>query len=61
MHGFRTRIAAGLDDLVNLEIGLRGRRRPDMHRLVGHLDMQRIAVGVGIDGDRLDAHRCAPS
>ena len=27
-----------------------------MHRLVGHLDMQRVAVGVGIDRDRLDTH-----
>ncbi len=26
-----------------------------MHRLIGHLDMQRIAVGIGIDCDRLDA------
>ncbi len=23
----------------------------------GHLDMQRVAVGLGIDRDRLDAHR----
>ncbi len=23
---------------------------------VGHLDVQRLAIGVGIDGDRLDAH-----
>ncbi len=27
-----------------------------MHRLVGHLHMQRIAVGIGIDRHRLDAH-----
>ena len=27
-----------------------------MHRLVGHLDMQRVAVGVGVDRDGLDAH-----
>ena len=33
-----------------------GRRRADMHRLVGHLDVQRVPVGIGIDGDRLDAH-----
>ena len=38
------------------EIGLGGRRRADMHGLVGHFDMQRVLVGVGIDRDRLDAH-----
>ena len=27
-----------------------------MHRLVRHLDMQRVRVGVGIDGDGRDAH-----
>jgi len=27
-----------------------------MHRLVGHLDMHGIAVGIGIDGDGSDAH-----
>ena len=27
-----------------------------MHRLVRHLDMQRVAVGVRIHGDRLDPH-----
>ena len=38
------------------EIALRGGRRPDMHRLVGHLDMHGVAVGVRIDRDRSDAH-----
>ncbi len=27
-----------------------------MHRLVRHFDVQPLAVGVGIDGDRLDPH-----
>jgi hypothetical protein len=27
-----------------------------MHRLVGHFHMHRIAVGIGENGDRLDAH-----
>ena len=43
------------DDLANVEIRLRGLRRTDRHGLVGHVDMQRVAVGFGIDGDRLDA------
>jgi len=27
-----------------------------MHRLIGHRHMQRVAVGVGIDRNRLDPH-----
>ena len=27
-----------------------------MNRLVSHLNMQRLSIGVRIDGDRLDAH-----
>src|SRR5262249_24832814 len=38
------------------EIALRCRRRADRHRRVRHLDVQRIAVGLGVDRDRLDAH-----
>ena len=56
MHGFGAGLLASLDDLLGHEIALRGRRRADMHRLVGHLDMHRVAVGVGIDRDRRDAH-----
>ena len=39
------------DDLVAAQIAFADRRGADMHRLVGHLDMQRLGVGVGIDGD----------
>ena len=42
--------------LVDDEVTLRRRRRPDRDRHVGHLDMQGVAVGLGIDRDRLDAH-----
>ena len=56
MHGFGPGRLAGLDDLLGDEIALRRRRRADMHRLVGHLDMHRVAVGVGIDRDRRDPH-----
>ncbi len=41
---------------VDVEVGLRGRRRPDAHRLVGHRDVQRVAVGLGIDRHRGDPH-----
>ena len=54
------RLGAGFpgrgDDLFDHEIGLGGRRRTDRHRLVGHLDVQRILVGLGINRDRLYAH-----
>src|SRR5690606_4206091 len=30
-------------------------RGADMHRLIGHLDVQRVAIGVGIDGNGGDA------
>ena len=54
MHGLGARSSAGVDDLVDDEIGFGGRGGADEHRLVGHLDMQRVLVGVGIDGDGLD-------
>jgi hypothetical protein len=56
MHGFRAGLAAGLDDLVHDEIALGGGRRPDQDGLVGHFDMQRVAVGLGINRDRLYPH-----
>jgi hypothetical protein len=56
MHGFRPGRLAGSDDLVDDEIGFRRRRRPDMHRIIRHLDMQRVLVGVGIDRDGRDTH-----
>ncbi len=56
MHGLGAGLAAGLDDLVDHQVAFGGRRRADLDGLVGHFDVQRVAVGLGIDGDRLDAH-----
>ena len=56
MHGLCAGLAAGLDDLVHHEIAFGRGRRSDQDRLIGHLDMERVAVGLGIDGDRLDPH-----
>ncbi len=42
-------------DLVDHEIGLRRGRRADRDGLVGRLDMDRVAVGLGINRDGLDA------
>ena len=53
MHRLGAALLAGGDDLVDDEIALRRRRRPDRDRRIGHLDMQRVAVGLGIDRDGL--------
>ena len=45
----------GGDQALVRQIALRGRRRTDVNRLVGQPHMQRVAVGVGIDGDRAQA------
>ena len=49
-------LEAGGDDLVDREIGLGRGGRADRDRLIRHLDMQRILVRFGIDGDGPDAH-----
>ena len=48
-------LLAGGDDLVHRQVGLAARRRADEHRLVGELDVERVAVGLGVHGDRGDA------
>ena len=45
----------GANDLADVEIGLGGLRRADRNGLIGHVDMQRVAVRLGIDGYGLDA------
>ena len=56
MHCFRAAGPDRLHDLFDHDIGLVRRRRADVDRLVGHLDMQRVAICVGVDRDRPDAH-----
>ena len=56
MHRLRAGLAAGLDDLVDHQIAFGSGRRPDQNGLIGHFDMQRVAVGFGIDRNRLDPH-----
>ena len=56
MDRLGARLLAGVDDLIDDEVGFGGRRWADVHGLVGHLDMEGIAVGVRIDGHRLDTH-----
>ena len=55
MHRVGAGLPAGVEDMVDDEVGGRSRRRADIDRLVGHFDMQRVAIGVAIDGDGGDA------
>ncbi len=56
MHGLGAGALCRRDDLVDDQIGRRRRRGTDVHRLVRHVDVQGVAVGVAIDRDRGDAH-----
>src|ERR1700744_3081047 len=56
MHSLGTGLATGLDDLVDQQIALRRSRRSDQDRMIGHFDMKRVAVSLGIDGDGLYPH-----
>ena len=46
----------GVENPVDPQVAFGGRRGADVLRLVGHADVQRCAVGIGIDGHRSDAH-----
>jgi hypothetical protein len=56
MHRLRAGELARFDDLVGHQVRLTRGRRADQHRLVGELDMHRIAIGFGIHRDGRDAH-----
>ena len=51
------RLLRRLDHAVDIEIAVARPRRPEQHGLVGHGDMHGVAVGLGIDRDRAQAHR----
>ena len=44
------------DDLIPHQIALTRRRRPNMHRLIGFLNMQRLGISIRIDRNRANAH-----
>jgi hypothetical protein len=56
MHGLRASFAAGLDDLVDHEIAVGGSRRSDCDGLIGHFDVEGVAISLGIDGNRFYPH-----
>ena len=59
MHRLGAGRLAGLDDLVDQQVGLRRGRRSDQHRLVGLAHMQRVGVRFGVDRHGLDAETLA--
>ena len=56
MHGLRTRLLHGGDDLVLHQIALGRRRAADMDGFIRHLDGHGARVRVGIDHDGLHTH-----
>ena len=45
----------GGDDGGNAQVGEPARGRADADVVVGKADVQRLAIGLAVDGDRLDA------
>jgi hypothetical protein len=56
MHGVGPGAAHGIEDLLDIEVGLGTRRTAQGDRDVGLADEGRVGVWLGVDGDRLDAH-----
>ena len=56
MHGVRVRAMRDVEQAIDREITLRGRRGADAVRVVRVAHVRRVAVGVGIHGDRRDSH-----
>jgi hypothetical protein len=46
----------GVEDFVGDQIGFAGSGRAEQHGFVGEADMAGVGIGLGIDGDRADAH-----
>src|SRR5690606_9029023 len=51
MDGLRAGRLCRLDDPVTAQVAFGDGCRPDVYGLVGHFDVQRADVGVGMDGD----------
>jgi hypothetical protein len=51
MDSVGTGTDGGIGNLLDVQIALFGRRRADVICLVGHPDMERSAIGIGVDRD----------
>jgi hypothetical protein len=56
MDGFCAGLQAGCHDLVDQQVTLSRGRWTDRNRRVGHLDVEGVAVGVRINGNRRNPH-----
>ena len=52
-------VMQGDGQLVDVEVALRGRPRAEQVGLVGGLNVERVAIELGVDGDRFDPHLLA--
>ena len=59
MDGIHVRDLGGADDPIGAEIGVRALVAADADGFVGELHVERLHVGLGIDGEGLDAHLAA--
>jgi hypothetical protein len=56
VYGLGAAFLASRDDVLDDEIALGGRRRADGDGLIGYFDVERVAVGVGIDRNGCNPH-----
>ena len=59
MDGIRTGDLGGGDDAVDLEVGFLAGGGADADGFVGELDVHRIDIGLGVDGDGFDIELAA--
>ena len=56
MNGVRSRLTTSLHNLISTQVRLSRRRRSNVHSLVSHLHVLRVAISIRIHGHRLDSH-----
>ena len=56
MNGLGAGLARCFDHPLDVEIAVAGACRSEQHRVIGHRDMHRAAIGFGIDRDRAQPH-----
>jgi hypothetical protein len=59
MHGVCARLFRRLDDSIDAQVTLAGRRRTDRQRLIREDDMKSGTIGIRVHGDRGVAHLAA--
>jgi hypothetical protein len=55
VDGLRARLAGHVEDPLDVQVALRGGRPAEQVGLAGARDVRRVAVQLGVDGDRGDA------